>query len=140
MSQIKHSGEVVRIERNVVYVKMTVNSACSGCHAKAVCGVGESEDKVVEVETSLASEYNIGERVEVALQSDTMGAKAVILTYVVPFFVLSLLLVAAVVGGLGEGLAVVVALAGVVAYYGVLYLMRDKIKNRIKFIIIRQVK
>ena len=137
MSQIKHSGEVVRIERNVVYVKMTVNSACSGCHAKAVCGVGESEDKVVEVETSLASEYNIGERVEVALQSDTMGAKAVILTYVVPFFVLSLLLVAAVVGGLGEGLAVVVALAGVVAYYGVLYLMRDKIKNRIKFTIIR---
>ena len=140
MSQIKHSGEVVRIERNVVYVKMTVNSACSGCHAKAVCGVGESEDKVVEVETSLASEYNIGERVEVALQSDTMGAKAVILTYVVPFFVLSLLLVAAVVGGLGEGLAVVVALAGVVAYYGVLYLLRDKIKNRIKFIIIRQAK
>lgn len=137
MSQIKHSGEVVRIERNVVYVKMTVNSACSGCHAKAVCGVGESEDKVVEVETSLASEYNIGESVEVALQSDTMGAKAVILTYVVPFFVLSLLLVAAVVGGLGEGPAVVVALAGVVAYYGVLYLMRDKIKNRIKFIIIR---
>ena len=140
MSQIKHSGEVVRIERNVVYVKMTVNSACSGCHAKAVCGVGESEDKVVEVETSLASEYNIGERGEVALQSDTMGAKAVILTYVVPFFVLSLLLVAAVVGGLGEGLAVVVALAGVVAYYGVLYLLRDKIKNRIKFIIIRQAK
>jgi sigma-E factor negative regulatory protein RseC len=140
MSQIKHSGEVVRIERNVVYVKMTVNSACSGCHAKAVCGVGESEDKVVEVETSLASEYNIGESVEVALQSDTMGAKAVILTYVVPFFVLSLLLVAAVVGGLGEGLAVVAALAGVVVYYGVLYLLRDKIKNRIKFIIIRQAK
>ena len=140
MSQIKHSGEVVRIDRNTVYVKMTVNSACSGCHAKAVCGVGESEDKVVEIETSLASEYNIGERVEVALQSDTMGAKAVILTYVVPFFVLSLLLVAAVVGGLGEGSAVVVALAGVVAYYGVLYLMRDKIKNRIKFIIIRQAK
>ena len=137
MSQIKHSGEVVRIDRNTVYVKMTVNSACSGCHAKAVCGVGESEDKVVEVETSLASEYNIGESVEVALQSDTMGAKAVILTYVVPFFVLSLLLVAAVVGGLGEGPAVVVALAGVVAYYGLLYLMRDKIKNRIKFIIIR---
>ena len=140
MSQIKHSGEVVRVERNVVYVKMTVNSACSGCHAKAVCGVGESEDKIVEVATSVALEYNIGERVEVALQSESMGTKAVVLTYVVPFFVLSLLLVAAVVGGLGEGLAVVAALAGVVVYYGVLYLLRDKIKNRIKFIIIRQAK
>ena len=140
MSQIKHSGEVVRIERNAVYVRMTVNSACSGCHAKAVCGLDESEDKIVEVATSLALEYNIGERVEVALQSESMGTKAVVLTYVVPFFVLSLLLVAAVVGGLGEGLAVVAALAGVVVYYGVLYLLRDKIKNRIKFIIIRQAK
>ena len=140
MSQIKHSGEVVRVERNVVYVKMTVNSACSGCHAKAVCGLDESEDKIVEVATSLALEYNIGERVEVALQSESMGTKAVVLTYVVPFFVLSLLLVAAVVGGLGEGMAVVAALAGVVVYYGVLYLLRDKIKNRIKFIIIRQAK
>ena len=140
MSQIKHSGEVVRVERNVVYVRMTVNSACSGCHAKAVCGLDESEDKIVEVATSLALEYNIGERVEVALQSESMGTKAVVLTYVVPFFVLSLLLVAAVVGGLGEGLAVVAALAGVVVYYGVLYLLRDKIKNRIKFIIIRQAK
>ena len=140
MSQIKHSGEVVRIERNAVYVKMTVNSACSGCHAKAVCGLDESEDKIVEVATSLALEYNIGERVEVALQSESMGTKAVVLTYVVPFFVLSLLLVAAVVGGLGEGMAVVAALVGVVAYYGVLYLLRDKIKNRIKFIIIRQAK
>ena len=140
MSQIKHSGEVVRIERNAVYVRMTVNSACSGCHAKAVCGLDESEDKIVEVATSLALEYNIGESVEVALQSESMGTKAVVLTYVVPFFVLSLLLVAAVVGGLGEGLAVVAALAGVVVYYGVLYLLRDKIKNRIKFIIIRQAK
>ena len=140
MSQIKHSGEVVRIERNAVYVRMTVNSACSGCHAKAVCGLDESEDKIVEVATSLALEYNIGERVEVALQSESMGTKAVVLTYVVPFFVLSLLLVAAVVGGLGEGLAVVAALVGVVVYYGVLYLLRDKIKNRIKFIIIRQAK
>lgn len=140
MSQIKHSGEVVCVERNVVYVKMTVNSACSGCHAKAVCGLDESEDKIVEVATSLALEYNIGERVEVALQSESMGTKAVVLTYVVPFFVLSLLLVAAVVGGLGEGMAVVAALAGVVVYYGVLYLLRDKIKNRIKFIIIRQAK
>ena len=140
MSQIKHSGEVVRIERNAVYVRMTVNSACSGCHAKAVCGLDESEDKIVEVATSLALEYNIGESVEVALQSESMGTKAVVLTYVVPFFVLSLLLVAAVVGGLDEGLAVVAALAGVVAYYGVLYLLRDKIKNRIKFIIIRQAK
>ena len=140
MSQIKHSGEVVRIERNTVYVKMTVNSACSGCHAKSVCGVDESEDKIVEVETSLASEYNIGERVEVALLSGSMGAKVVVLTYVVPFFVLSLFLIVCVVCGLKEALAALVSLAGVAVYYVVLYLLRHRIKNNIKFIIIKQTK
>ena len=47
---IKHSGEVVRIEATTVYVELTVSSACSGCHAKAVCGVDESAEKIVEVE------------------------------------------------------------------------------------------
>ncbi|MBQ2374368.1 MAG: SoxR reducing system RseC family protein [Alistipes sp.] len=140
MSQIKHSGEVVRIERDVVYVKMTVNSACSGCHAKAVCGVGESEDKIVEVETLQASNFNIGESVEVALQSESMGTKAVVLTYVVPFFILALLLVLVGAFGHSEAMAALMALGGVVVYYFVLYLLRHRIKNRIKFIIIKQTK
>ena len=140
MSQIKHSGEVVRIERDVVYVKMTVNSACSGCHAKAVCGVGESEDKIVEVETLQASNFNIGESVEVALQSESMGTKAVVLTYVVPFFILALLLVVVSAFGCSDALAALMALGGVAVYYFVLYLLRHRIKNRIKFIIIKQTK
>ena len=140
MSQIKHSGEVVRIERDVVYVKMTVNSACSGCHAKAVCGVGESEDKIVEVETLQASNFNIGECVEVALQSESMGTKAVVLTYVVPFFILALLLVVVSAFGCSDALAALMALGGVAVYYFVLYLLRHRIKNRIKFIIIKQTK
>jgi sigma-E factor negative regulatory protein RseC len=140
MSLIKHSGEVVRIERDRVYVKMTVNSACSGCHAKAVCGVDESQEKIVEVDNVDASTYSVGESVEVALQSDSMGAKAVVLTYVVPFFVLAAALVGAVTCGLGEGSAVVAALGGVAAYYMLLYVLRHKIKSTIKFIIIKQTK
>lgn len=140
MSHIKHSGEVVRIEQDRVYVRMTVNSACSGCHAKAVCGVDESKEKVVEVENIEASDYHIGESVEVALQSGSMGAKAVVLTYVVPFFVLVIALVGAVALGLGEGLAVVAALSSVAMYYLLLYVLRHKIKNTIKFIIIKQTK
>ncbi|MBQ1253123.1 MAG: SoxR reducing system RseC family protein [Alistipes sp.] len=140
MSQIKHSGEVIRIERGVVYVRMTVNSACSACHAKAVCGVDESEDKIVEVECESALNYHIGESVEVALQSGSMGTKAVVLTYVVPFFVLVAGLVGALAAGAGEGVAVLVTLCGVAAYYLVLYALRHRIKNTIKFIIIKQTK
>lgn len=137
MSQIKHSGEVVRIEYDTVYVKMTVNSACSGCHAKAVCGVNDSEDKIVEVSDVVAADYSVGEVVQVALQSNSMGTKAVVLTYVVPFFILTLLLVGALCLGLSEGVSALVALGGVALYCVVLYTLRHRIKNTIKFIIIK---
>ena len=70
----------------------------------------------------------------------SMGTKAVVLTYVVPFFVLVAGLVGALAAGAGEGVAVLVTLCGVAAYYLVLYALRHRIKNTIKFIIIKQTK
>jgi sigma-E factor negative regulatory protein RseC len=140
MAAVKHCGEVIRIEGNSVFVRMTVNSACSACHAKGVCGVSESTEKIVEVETASAADFNIGESVEVALLSDSMGAKSVVLAYVVPFLVLTLMLVGSLMIGAGEGVAVLSALGGVAIYYVVLHLLRDKVKNKIKFIIIKQTK
>jgi sigma-E factor negative regulatory protein RseC len=140
MAGVKHLGEVIRIEGDVVAVRMTVNSACSACHAKGVCGASEQTDKIVEVETADASMYKVGDSVEVALLQRDMGSKSVILAYVVPFFVLTLALVGALLLGASEGVAVLAAIAGVALWYGVLFLLRDKVKNRIKFIIIKQTK
>ena len=137
MAEVKHTGEIVRKQGNTVYVKMTVNSACSECHARGVCGVDESKEKIVEVECTSVEEYNIGEKVEVALQSGSMGAKSVVLAYVVPFFLLTVALVLAIVAGASEGMAVVISLVCVAAYYLVLYFMQDRIKNNIKFKIIK---
>ena len=140
MAAVKHTGEVIRIQGDVVAVRMTVNSACSACHAKGVCGASEQTDKIVEVETTDASFFEVGESVEVALMQRDMGSKSVILAYVVPFFVLTLALVGALLLGASEGVAVLAAIAGVALWYGVLFLLRDKVKNRIKFIIIKQTK
>ena len=140
MAAVKHCGEVIRIQRQSVFVRMTVNSACSACHAKSVCGASEQTDKIVEVETAEASSFVVGDSVEVALMQRNMGSKSVVLAYVVPFFVLTLMLVGAIAVGASEGVAVLAALAGVAAWYVALYLTRDKLKNRIKFIIIKQTK
>ena len=137
MAAVKHCGEVVRVEGQSVFVRMTVNSACSGCHAKGVCGASETADKIVEVVTSEASAYEVGESVEVALMRNDMGPKSVILAYVVPFFVLTIALLGALAVGASEGVAVVASLVGVVVWYVVLYALRSKIKDRIKFIIIK---
>ncbi|MBE6220405.1 MAG: Fis family transcriptional regulator [Rikenellaceae bacterium] len=137
---IKHSGEVIRVEGNKVYVRMIVDSACSGCHARAVCGVDESKDKVVEVVTMSANEYSVGDNVDVALRQKSMGAISVLLAYVVPFFILTLLLVGVLVIGGSEHIAAFLALAGVALYYVGLWTLRDKVKNKIEFTITKQTK
>ena len=140
MAAVKHCGEVVRIDGHSVFVLMTVNSACSACHAKGVCGVSEQTDKVVEVETTAATDFQVGDSVEVALMQRDMGSTSVVLAYVVPFFVLTAVLLGVLALGLSEGVAVLAALGGVAIYYIVLHLLRDKVKNEIKFIIIKQTK
>jgi sigma-E factor negative regulatory protein RseC len=59
---------------------------------------------------------------------------------VVPFLVLAAVLVGAILMGASEGVAALSALVGVALWYVVLYMLRDKIKNKIKFIIIKQTK
>jgi sigma-E factor negative regulatory protein RseC len=139
-TSIKHAGEVIGVEPGKVVVRMSVNSACSGCHAKAVCGVGESEDKIVEVATLAADEYVVGESVEVALRQKSMGVISVLLAYVIPFFILTLLLFGLSAMGSSEEVAALAALTGVALYYVVLWLLRDRVKKRIEFTITKQTK
>ena len=131
---------MIRIEGDKLFVRMMVNSACSGCHAKAVCGVSETTEKIVEVDVASGADFTIGEQVEVALLDNKMGTRSVVLAYVVPFVVLSVMLIGATIAGLSEGVAVLAAMAGVVAYYVVLWSLRERLKNKIKFIIIKQTK
>ena len=140
MAAVKHCGEVVRIDGHSVFVRMTVNSSCSACHAKGVCGASEQTDKIVEVETATATDFQVGDSVEVALMQRDMGSTSVVLAYVVPFLVLAAVLVGAILMGASEGVAALSALVGVALWYVVLYMLRDKIKNKIKFIIIKQTK
>jgi sigma-E factor negative regulatory protein RseC len=69
-----------------------------------------------------------------------MGSTSVVLAYVVPFLVLAAVLVGVILMGASEGVAALAALVGVALWYVVLYMLRDKIKNKIKFIIIKQTK
>jgi hypothetical protein len=50
------------------------------------------------------------------------------------------MLIGALLVGFGEGVAVLAAMAGVAAYYAVLWTLRERLKNKIKFIIIKQTK
>lgn len=132
--EIQHSGTVLRVEGKTVFVRITSRSACGSCAARAACGLAEAAEKVIEVETANATDYNAGDAVLVGVRK-RIGGKAVMLAYVGALAVLLVTLVGATLLGVHEGLAVVMTLVAVALYYGVLRLLRRQIENTIQFTI-----
>ncbi|MFG6399076.1 MAG: SoxR reducing system RseC family protein, partial [Parabacteroides distasonis] len=46
---INHTGFVEKIDGDTVFVRITQQSACSGCHAQSMCSASEMKDKIVAV-------------------------------------------------------------------------------------------
>lgn len=133
--EIQHIGTVAEVDTNRVVVRITSRSACGSCAARAACGLAEAQEKLIEVRTADAARYAVGDEVMVGVKP-YIGAKAVGLAYVGALVVLILALVLSVgVFGVGEGVGVLITLAAVALYYGVLWLVKDKIEHTIQFTI-----
>ena len=131
---VQHSGVVARVEEHRVVVRITSRSACGSCAARQACGLAEATEKEVEVYTEQAAAYRVGDAVMVGVRK-RIGGRVVLIAYVGALVVLVGVLVVATAMGLNEGLAVVVTLGAVAAYYGVLWLFRKKIEHTIQFTI-----
>ena len=64
-----------------------------------------------------------------------MGLMAVALCYGVPAVVVVVALAAAILAGVSEGLSALISLVAVAVYYGILWLFRDKLAQKISFTI-----
>ena len=134
MSRIEHSGVVKRVDADRVYVEIMAHGACGSCKAREACGLGETEQKIVEIRTPAAVTYHAGEEVTVSMTKQ-MGAIAVLLAYVVPFIVLICVVAVCYLFDWGDGVAVLLGLGSVVLYYAILWLVRRRIDNAIHFTI-----
>lgn len=135
--RIEHSGEVVRVEADRVAVRIQAQGACVTCRAREACGMGEAREKIVEVHTPHAAQYGVGEPVTVGV-ARRMGATAVVLAYVVPFFFLLGALALSAALGIAEGVAAFAALGAVAVWYLLLWLGRRKIDDTIHFTITKR--
>lgn len=131
-NEISHSGKIVEITPQQMVVEIVSESACSSCHASALCGMAEIKHKKIELPAQVG--YSIGEEVWVNLKK-TMGMKAVWLAYVLPLLVLiaGVLLFSAL--GMAELLCGLASLALVALYYLIIFLFRNKLKNEYTFYI-----
>ena len=135
---IEHTGTVERIEGDVVTVKIVARSACGACTARAACGMGESQEKLIDIPAADASSYAAGDEVTVGVYRN-MAGMAVALGYggALAVMVLTLVLCTSVFGT-SEGAAVAWTLGAVAAYYLCLWAFRNKINEKIHFTITKR--
>ncbi len=131
-SQIKHPGTVESVDGNTVVVRIESQAACGHCQAKSHCGMVESADKLIEITHHNASAYTIGQHVIVTLKQ-SLGYRALLLGYIIPFLILLLALFAITLSTGREALAAFVSVLLMVPYYALLYRYRHQLRKTFHF-------
>ena len=144
---IKHDGIIIALnEDGTALVRIVQTSACAACKAKAMCASAESAEKEMTVMLLGDGQWAVGDTVEVMVQQK-MGWKAVVLAYLLPFFVmLAVMFVGNGLLAMGDGAtgllgdeakreAVLgtVALCAMAVYYLVLGMFKDKLQKEFSF-------
>ena len=129
---ISHEGIVTKITDDELEIKILAQSACAARHAKSACGMGEQAEKILTVPRPKDKEFSINQKVNVKMAIG-QGNKAAILAYLIPIILLLAVLFACLGLGLNEGLAALLGIVALVPYYILLYLKRDKLKQKFEY-------
>lgn len=131
---IKHDGIIIALnEDGTALVRIVQTSACSACKAKAMCASAESAEKEMTVVLLGDGQWAVGDTVEVMVQQK-MGWKAVVLAYLLPFFVmLAVMLIGNAIWAVREEIIGTVALCAMALYYLVLGMFKDKLQKEFSF-------
>ena len=137
---IKHDGIIIALNGDgTARVRIVQTSACAACKAKAMCASAESVEKEMTVQLTVDSlQLTVGDAVEVMVQQK-MGWKAVVLAYLLPFFVMLAVmfigngLLAMGDGAKREAVLGTVALCAMALYYLVLGMFKDKLQKEFSF-------
>ncbi|MDL2306196.1 SoxR reducing system RseC family protein [Bacteroides sp. OttesenSCG-928-D19] len=129
---ISHQGVIEKIDGSHVSVRIVQTSACASCSVKGHCSAADSKEKIIEIH-ELHPQYQMGERVEVYGET-SMGMRAVLLAFIIPFFVLvTILFLLMWATHNNELLSVGGALLGLVIYFLILSQNKVRLKKKFEF-------
>lgn len=131
-NNVRHSGIVHSVEGDCIKVRIVQTSACASCKISGRCSASESKDKIVDVYDSGNVDLNVGDDVWVVASQST-GFFAVLLSSVIPLFVLIVVLAAVLVITGNEAFAALTGLCSLIPYYIIIYMLREKIRTRLSF-------
>ena len=153
---IKHDGIIIALnEDGTALVRIVQTSACAACKAKSMCASAESAEKEMTVvllgerapqNASVFGDpakamrregerrgFAVGDTVEVMVQQK-MGWKAVVLAYLLPFFVmLAVMFIGNAIWTVREEILGTVALCAMALYYLLLGMFKDKLQKEFSF-------
>ena len=130
-TKISHSGIIESIDEGCIHVRIVQTSACAACKVAGYCNAAESKEKIVNVYKP-AGNLKVGDAVTVTASSQ-IATQALLYGFAYPFVLLVVVLVVVLWLTGNEAKAGVSALASLLPYYGVLYLLRDKHRERFAF-------
>jgi len=132
-TKISHSGIVESISGECVQVRILQTSACAACKVAGHCHASESKEKIVDVlNVHDAARLKVGDSVTVCASRDVAN-RALLLGFGLPFLILVFVLLIALELLSDEGLAALTALLALVPYYVFLFLLRDRIRQKLAF-------
>lgn len=127
---IRHEGIIESLGAEGCTVRILQASACSSCSARQLCRTSESKEKLVEVRGHYPT-LHVGDRV-MLVGSVRQGLRASVLAYVVPLIIM-LVVLFLVTHHYGEKLGALAALLALALYYGMLFLLKDKLAGQFSF-------
>ncbi len=130
--QIEHQGIIKKIDGNEIDISIVSIAACASCSAKGVCSASDVEEKIVQVKTENAADYDVNETVDIYYKQ-SLGFRALFLGYLLPFLIVMATLITIMVITGSEGTAGLVSLLTLVPYYLVLHFTKDKLKETFSF-------
>ena len=131
---IQHGGIITAIRNGVIDVRIEQTSACADCHAQKSCTLFGKQDKIIEIPQPENLSFAVGDEVLV-LEKRSLGMKAVLYSYVLPLFIMFLMLIMLKLMNKSDIFAGVVSLVMLVPYYMLFFLFKDRLKNTFVFTI-----
>jgi sigma-E factor negative regulatory protein RseC len=127
----EQKGIIESVNNNRITVRIDRGSACGHCSAQGLCNLAESTERIIEVNNSTES-YSVGEWVQVTM-SRSMGNKAILLGYFIPFILLISTLLILSAFGLPDWIAGLVSILILVPYFIIIYFFRERLRRTFSF-------
>ena len=130
-NKIKHTGFIESIDGHHLTVKILQTSACASCKIASRCNASETKEKRIDVYATPAG-YEVGQQVVV---STTMNAarQALLMGFGLPLIILLAMIVGMKLADYSDEAACLAAIAALVPYYLLIWLLREKIAQQVSF-------